>query len=394
MAKEAIQIKSQATDRRILIVDDNAAILKLLAMQFSEEGLTVRSAGSAAEAKEALAAAHGRFDLVLTDIAMPGESGFDLLTWIKRPESPFSELPVLLMTAQMPEAENRLKGLALGAVDYVVRPLEPRELVLRSINAINHFQRVKHLEHMLQDAGNLATVGRLLAASSHEIKNLAALVNLASDRLTRMLATVDIDPQVHQLLRTLTESSSLLTDVARNTASLLDPPGENLRPVDLCSLVQSVAMLMQSRVQPNIINVDVQRLWALGHGNRIKQVLINLILNASDAINEFAPAEGGRISIAVHLRGQEVMIQVADNGIGLTRPGIRTEFHAFDTTRKLRGGQGLGLWLCARLLEGMGGHLSLRSDGVGTGACATITLPRAVEPTPDDTIDLSQYFIN
>ncbi len=394
MQTDCIQTQPVTRDRRILIVDDNAAILKLLGTLFTEEGIDVRLAGSAVEAKQLLSDAQGCFDLVLTDIAMPGESGFDLLTWMKRSESPFRELPVLLMTAQLPEAEYRLKGLALGAVDYVVRPLELRELVLRSINAISHFQRIKHLEHMLQDAGNLATVGRLLAASSHEIKNLAALVNLASDRLTRLLAGADIDPQARHLLKTLTESSSLLTDVARNTASLLDPPGTNVRPIDTPVLVQSIAELMQSRVQPNLITTKMAPLWALGHANRVKQVLINLILNASEAINELTPPEGGHIDINIKSTDHKVAIEVHDNGIGLTTPGVRTDFQPFTTTKKLRGGQGLGLWLCARLLEGMGGQLSLKSNGVGKGAVATISLPAAAAPTKDDTIDLSQYFIN
>ena len=85
---------------------------------------------------------------------------------------------------------------------------------------------------------------------------------------------------------------------------------------------------------------------------------------------------------------------VIDNGIGLSTPGERTEFQAFDTTKKLRGGQGLGLWLCARLLEGMGGHLSLKSNGVGQGACATITLPRTHPLPKEDLLDLSQYLVD
>ena len=135
-------------------------------------------------------------------------------------------------------------------------------------------------------------------------------------------------------------------------------------------------------------------LWAVGHANRIKQVLINLILNASEAINELSPPEGGNISIRVSNDDQRVIITVIDNGIGLSTPGERTEFQAFDTTKKLRGGQGLGLWLCARLLEGMGGHLSLKSNGVGQGACATITLPMTKPVTKEDTLDLSQYLVD
>jgi len=384
----------EANERQVLIVDDNEALLKLLGTLFQEEGMTVRLAQSAKAAREIIETAQGQFDLVLSDILMPGETGFDLLKWIKRSESPYAELPVLLMTAQLPEAENRLKGLAMGAVDYVVRPVEMRELVLRAVNAIDHFQKVKYLETMLQDAGHLATVGRVLAASSHEIKNLATLVNLASERLTRLLASTAVDTRVTKLLRTLTEASSLLTDVARNTTTLLDPASDKTKPIDVAALISSIVSMMQPRVQPNLISVETMPLWALGHANRIKQVLINLILNASEAISEMGPPEGGNISIRVSSDDQRVIITVIDNGIGLSTPGERTEFQAFDTTKKLRGGQGLGLWLCARLLEAMGGHLSLKSNGVGQGAYATITLPMTAPVPKEDALDLSQYLVD
>jgi signal transduction histidine kinase len=391
--------KAQSLERHILVVDDNPAILRLLGTLFADEGMTVNLASSAKAAREALMAQPDSFDLVLSDISMPGESGFDLLQWIKRPDSPFAELPVLLTTAQLPEAENRLKGLALGAVDYVVRPIELRELVLRAIKAIEHFQQVKNLELMLQDAGNLATVGRLLAASSHEIKNLASLVTLCSERLAQVLnkpqyaALIDSDSRFNKLLTTLCESSSLLTDVARNASSLLDPQPEPPRPVHIGNLMDSVTSLMQTRVQPCRLASKPGVIWGLGHVNRLKQVLINLILNAAEAIAELDPPEGGTITLAVTHHGETLHLTVTDNGIGLSTPGERTEFTAFQTTKKLRGGQGLGLWLCSRLCEAMGGKLSLSSAGVGKGATACITL-RVGQPPPTDYLDLSQYFID
>src|SRR5688500_1343982 len=91
---------------KILVVDDNPAVLKLLGSLFEEQGKSVTLAGSAAEARKSLNDAPGTFDLVLSDISMPGETGFDLLSWIKRDDSPHKDLPVLLTTAQLPEAEN------------------------------------------------------------------------------------------------------------------------------------------------------------------------------------------------------------------------------------------------------------------------------------------------
>jgi signal transduction histidine kinase len=127
---------------------------------------------------------------------------------------------------------------------------------------------------------------------------------------------------------------------------------------------------------------------------RLKQVLINLILNGADAIQELGEDTGGEIILGGGEEGGECYITVKDNGIGLPVPGVKSEFAAFATTKRLRGGQGLGLWLCSRLVENNGGRLSLASDGVGRGATALITLPLChaeIERTVPE--DLEAYFL-
>lgn len=386
--------------RGVLVVDDNPADLKLVGTLFEEEGLSVRLAGSVAEAKEILKADGTAFDLVLSDISMPGETGFDLLAWIKRDDSPVRELPVLLTTAQLPEAENRLKGLALGAVDYVVRPIDLKELVVRAIKAIEHFRRVKNLEYLLQDSENLAMVGRILAASNHEIKNLAALVKVCADQMERAFPELRGETSLRAAsLRSLSEAALLLTDVARNASSLLDPKSSHTRPTNISDLVTGVAKLLESRVRPSRLKVTATAaLWGQSHDIRLKQVIINLVLNAADAITELEPIEGGLIDVTVSKAGEGVDVTVTDNGIGLSKPGERTDFQAFATTKKLRGGQGLGLWLCSRLVQTMGGKLVLKSAGVGKGAQATVTMRACDPPAHDDAddleIDLEKYLID
>lgn len=379
----------------ILVVDDNPSVLTLLASLFKEQGMAVVLAQSVAEAKQALADADWNFDLVLTDISMPGETGFDLLSWIKRPESPRPELPVLLTTAQLPEAENRLKGLAMGAVDYVVRPIELGELVLRSMNAIEHFRRVRSLETSLQDSENLAMFGRLLAASHHEIKNLATLVHLTAEQTVARFAPMVGSPtsMEAQLLERLGQASNLLADVALSVQTLLTPGSIQLSVIDIRSVAHDVARLMRAQIRPCRLEISAEAgqegapVWVTGHSARLKQVLINLILNSRDAIQELDSPEGGCIRLSLSAEAGFGCLTVRDNGIGLSAPGIKTEFRAFETTKKLRGGQGLGLWLCARLMANMQGSLSLASEGVGRGAEAVVRLPLAQAPQKPDALD-------
>jgi two-component system phosphate regulon response regulator OmpR len=392
---------SSSSKARILIVDDNRGMRGLLAEALKDEGLTVELAGSAAEAREMLALDGNRFDMVVSDINMPVETGFDLLTWIKSDKSPVIHLPVLLTTAELPEAEHRLHGLSLGAVDYVVRPVDLREFALRVIHAVENHQRIKSLEKSLQDAHGLSLVGRLLAASSHEIKNLAAIVQVTADQVARIMEARLQAPTVRELsaMKALQSSSELLVNVARHISDLLEPgPSSQRKPVDVVVLCQQVAAMMQHRVRPVALSFDEAwgpgPLWALGHEMRLKQILINLILNGADAIQELGLETGGEIVLGWGGDEEGCYITVRDNGIGLPVPGVRSEFEAFATTKRLRGGQGLGLWLCSRLVENNGGRLSLASDGVGQGVTARISLVRChSEGSHTVSENLEAYFL-
>ena len=108
----------------VLVVDDDDRLRELLRKYLSENGLLVTIASDAAEARRCLARL--AFDLIVLDIMMPGESGLDFAQDLRRSNS----VPILMLTA-MGEAEDRIAGLERGADDYLTKPFEPRELLLR-----------------------------------------------------------------------------------------------------------------------------------------------------------------------------------------------------------------------------------------------------------------------
>src|SRR5436305_9729238 len=117
------------TEPHLLVVDDDARLRELLRRYLSESGFRVTAAADASEARSNLASF--AFDLVVLDVMMPGESGLEL-TRALRAEG---RIPVLLLTA-MAEPEDRVNGLEQGADDYLAKPFEPRELVLRIRNIL------------------------------------------------------------------------------------------------------------------------------------------------------------------------------------------------------------------------------------------------------------------
>ncbi|HEY0810858.1 MAG TPA: response regulator transcription factor [Longimicrobiales bacterium] len=112
---------------RILVVEDERDIAALVAYHLTKEGYRVRTAEGGNEALEALAAE--RPDLIVLDLMLPGFSGYEVLAAMRRrPE--WEEVPVIVLTARREESD-RIKGLELGADDYLTKPFSPRELVLR-----------------------------------------------------------------------------------------------------------------------------------------------------------------------------------------------------------------------------------------------------------------------
>jgi two-component system phosphate regulon response regulator PhoB len=168
---------------RVLVVEDERDIAALVAYHLTREGYRVRTASGGEEALEALAAE--RPDIVLLDLMLPGFSGYDVLAEMRRREE-WKEIPVLVLTARREEAD-RIKGLELGADDYVTKPFSPRELVLR-VGAV--LRRVQ--------APAIAGGGRVLRGGP-------VAVDLAALRATVDGAELDLTPTEFRLLSSLLE---------------------------------------------------------------------------------------------------------------------------------------------------------------------------------------------
>ena len=121
--------------KHILIVDDDNRIRDLLKDYLSQNNYIVSTAENANQARERLK--YFKFDIIILDVMMPGQNGYELTKEIKKQ----MKVPIILLTAKG-EVENRIKGLELGADDYLGKPFEPKELLLRIKNTINRNNKI------------------------------------------------------------------------------------------------------------------------------------------------------------------------------------------------------------------------------------------------------------
>jgi len=171
----------------ILVVDDDTRLRALLQRYLSDQGFRVTTAVDAADARAKLTSF--AFDLLVLDIMMPGESGLELTQTLRRE----SAVPILLLTA-MSETEDRITGFESGADDYLPKPFEPRELVLR-INAI--LRRVPPVESRTAvcvafgdfsfdlEREELTRAGAFIRLTSAETSLLKALARKAGEPIAR-----------------------------------------------------------------------------------------------------------------------------------------------------------------------------------------------------------------
>jgi two-component system phosphate regulon response regulator OmpR len=176
----------------LLVVDDDARIRDLLGRYLLSNGFRVTTAADAVEARQKLAGF--AFDLLILDVMMPGENGFDLTRDLRRN----SRVPILLLTA-MAEPEDRIKGLEGGADDYLPKPFEPRELVLRIRNILQRAAPAASVEGVPEaprhvrfgacrfdlERGELFRGGELIHLTAAEVALLTALARKAGEAVSR-----------------------------------------------------------------------------------------------------------------------------------------------------------------------------------------------------------------
>ena len=161
----------------ILVVDDDNRIRELVKEYLNENDFIVSTGNNAEEAKIKLG--YFKFDLIVLDVMMPGQNGFELTKEIKKN----SNVPIILLTAKG-EVENRIQGLELGADDYLGKPFEPKELLLRIKNIVKKIKKI--------DLNKINKIGEAkidLNKMSIQLKNKTSKINNAEKKvLLEMLA--------------------------------------------------------------------------------------------------------------------------------------------------------------------------------------------------------------
>lgn len=356
--------------KRILVVDDEFNVVQMLKLNLEAEGYEVVTAY---DGEEGLGAIRSQSpDLVLCDVTMPGADGLDLCRCV-REQAGLNTISFIFLSARS-EMPNKLDGFHAGADDYITKPFHLDELMARVHAVLLRVERIRAdsrdmFDQAMRDLNRLSTLGIVAASIAHEVRNQLAsvassaeLIRLTKDEAEReryshlVFSHVDrINQTVYSMLnfarqKDIKREFQQIPDIVREALDITRPRLFEGNVEIACHFVESLPK----------VRVDRQQ---------ICQVLVNLIINASQAVSG-----RGYIEITAGSEGDYVAIRVSDNGRGISEATLSTLFEPFKTTRQQSGGIGLGLYICREIMTAHNGHIEAQNRE-RAGTCFTLRVP-------------------
>jgi len=360
------------TRHSLLVVDDTPENLQLVAQLFADE-YEVRAVRSGERALQ-ICTGDSPPDLVLLDVMMPGMDGFEVARRMR--EHPTSEtIPVVFVTA-LHETRHEKRGLDLGAVDYVTKPIDPDLLRLRVRNFMRwvdrHKQRQAELDAQIAAARAREGVEELLR---HDLRSPIAGVLGAAHLLDQVPG---LPVSARRLARLVTVAGTQALDTMNLSGAMLRIEAGTFsyeaEPVDLEELVRQAVDLAGVWRESKSLAFDLatEPAWALADRALCTSVLNNLLRNACEA----APA-GSTVRLQV-TAGAEVAVTIRNQGA--VAQDVRERFFERYVTGGKRGGSGLGTYSARLLTEAQGGHIAMRTSDADDSTELTVSLPCAPVP--------------
>jgi len=377
-AGSVVPVAQEPARPTILVVDDTPDNLQLLSNLFKDE-YRVRISQTGEKALS-ICQSNNPPDLVLLDVMMPGMDGFEVARRMR--EHPASEtIPVIFVTAMAGE-DARLKGLGLGAVDFVSKPIDPDVLKPRVRNFMRYVELRKQLQldydSMLELARLREDVGHI---TRHDMKgSLAGVIGLvqalAEDRSMGR-------KQVGQLR--MAEAAALqLLDMINLSAELFKiETGRfelDAKPVMIGDILRRIVEISRTTFAAKHLivtvemdeNVGDEAPQALGDAMFCYSLFQNLVKNACEA----AP-EKSQVTITLN---DETPLRITIQNQGAVPAEIRERFFDKFVTHGKQGGTGLGTYSAKMLAEAQNGAISLEVADQENRTTITVTLPRYAEP--------------
>ena len=374
----------------VLVVDDDAANLRMASHILSEEKMRVSCLKSGEQAIQFLQ--ENRPDLILLDIQMPGMDGLETMAVIKGNQDT-TDIPVIFLTAN-DDSNMEVRGLEAGAMDFIKKPFVPEILMIR----VKHTLDLVRLNVEYENARNEAIMANeakslFLSNMSHEIRTPINAVLGMNEMILRECT----DKQILTYAENIRGSGKTLLFLINDILDMSKIESGKMEIIrveyDPAVLIMDLWNVIFLRAQEKDLSIQFsldETLPKMLYGDdvRIKQIVTNLLTNAV----KYTPQGGIEMHVAYERQGEEkisLIISVKDTGMGIKKEDMGKLFESFqrldeEKNRNIEG-TGLGMNITMSLLKLMDGDLKVESE-YGKGSIFTVTIPQRIvcdEPTGD-----------
>jgi len=373
--EDSLEAKINRPDYKILIVDDVVSNVLLLKILLTNEKFQVCTANCGNMCIEQ--AKKEKPDLILLDVMMPDISGFDTAVILKKdPET--ADIPIIFLTA-LNNPSDLVKGFQVGANDFLTKPFNKEELVVRVMHQIA-FVAAKRLIQKQNDELRAAISNRdkMYSVIAHDLRSPMASIRMVLNLVVSAMSPDTIGQELYELLDKANKESEEVHDLLDNllkwTKSQTGRLNVVMQDLDLNDIIPGVVDIFEVIAATKHIKLQYtgSQLLVRADNDMLKTVVRNFMSNAI----KFSP-ENSTIEISAQQHDADfARVSVRDHGVGIAPERLDSIFNKGETTYGTGGeeGSGLGLQLCADFARKIGGDVMVEST-LGEGSTFSILIP-------------------
>jgi signal transduction histidine kinase len=383
--------EKRASDRTLLVVEDDEDIRETLVSLLSMEGFRVTGCCNGHEALTWLRVSP-RPDLILLDLRMPIMDGWQFRV-AQKDDPQLASIPAIALSA-----DSTPKAAAIDADAYLKKPVD-YDTLLDTIDRLLVASEHQNLEVRLAQTDRLASVGTLAAGVAHQINNPLAYVllnlgyvteemhKLLCDRTLAVGEGANIEVRAREVLLALEharDGAERIRDIVWSLKTFSRPEREACVLLDVTRVLDAALAMVHDEIRRRatvVKNYAAEVPEVFANEARLGQMFLNLVLNAVQALPE-ERVLSNQIHVAVRPLGADrIAVEVGDNGVGIPSQVRGRIFEPFFSTKPVGVGSGLGLSICHGVVTSLGGTLTFESE-VGKGTVFRVELPTATVGTP------------
>ena len=373
---ETFESQINRSDYKILIVDDVVSNVLLLKILLTNEKFQVCTASNGKQCIEVAQNEHP--DLILLDVMMPDLNGFDTAVILKKDPST-QEIPIIFLTA-LNNPNDLVKGFQVGANDFLTKPFNKEELVMRVMHQIQLVAAKRIIVRQNEELKRtISNRDKMYSVIAHDLRSPMASIRMVLNLAVNVVSPEMVGDEIFGLLdkanRESEDTHDLLDNLLKWTKSQTGRLNVVYQDIDLDDIVPGVVDIFKMIAEMKKIDLKYlpaeEKLIVRADNDMIKTIIRNFLSNAV----KFTPAGKG-IEVFYTREGDFARVSVRDHGVGVEPERVETIFHKGETTYGTGGeeGSGLGLQLCQDFARKNGGEAQVEST-LGEGSTFSFTIP-------------------